>query len=78
MKIIPPKKELKDYLTSGEIDFIKDNKQLINDRNWVEFVKNLNIAFMYKENMYAILDFLKVTLPEVDFNKLEDLIDALE
>ena len=78
LKIIPPKKELNDYLTSGEIDFIKNNKQLINDRNWVEFVKNLNIAFIYKESMYAILDFLKANLSEITFNELENLIDALE
>jgi hypothetical protein len=38
----------------------------------------MNDAFMYKENMYAIVDFLKATLPEIDFTELESLIDVLE
>ena len=41
-------------------------------------MQELNNAFMYKENMYAIVDFLKATLPHIDFTELESLIDILE
>jgi hypothetical protein len=34
-------------------------------------VQEMNDAFMYKENMYAIVDFLKVALPHIDFTELE-------
>lgn len=78
LKIIPPKKELRDYLTTREINFIKSNQNLLNNQDWIQFVQEMNDAFMYKENMYAIVDFLKVTLPEIDFTELEQLIDILE
>lgn len=78
MKIIPPKKELRDYLTTREINFIKSNQKLLNNQDWIQFVKELNDAFLYKENMYAIADFLKATLPEIDFTELEQLIGTLE
>ena len=78
MKVIPPKKELRDYLTTREIRFIKSNQNLLNNQDWIQFVQELNNAFMYKENMYAIVDFLKATLPHIDFTELESLIDVLE
>ena len=78
MKIIPPKKELRDYLTTREIIFIKSNQNLLNNQDWIQFTHELNDAFMYKENMYAFVDFLKATLPHIDFTELESLIDVLE
>lgn len=78
MKIIPPKKELKDYLTTREINFIKNNQNLLNNQDWIQFVQEMNDIFLYKENMYAIADFLKVNLPHIDFTELEQLIDAME
>lgn len=78
MKIIPPKKELRDYLTTREINFIKSNQNLLNNQDWIRFAQELNDAFLYKENMYAIVDFFKATLPEIDFSGLEHLINMLE
>ena len=78
LKVIPPKKELRDYLTTREINFIKSNQNLLNNQDWIQFVQEMNDAFLYKENMYAIADFLKATLPHIDFTELEQLIDILE
>ena len=47
MKIIPPKKELRDYLTTREIKFIKNNQNLLNNQDLIQFVQELNNEFIY-------------------------------
>ena len=79
MKIYPPKKQLSDYLTSGEIKFIKNHKDLINNCDWDKLIDEMHFGdtCLSYENMKAIIKFLSDTLP-ADVITYEEMMSKLD